>query len=95
MRTPPFVRGEEGTEVLSELNTTNKVVGAKQVKRALKDGRAAKVFIAGDADPRVTQPLAQTAVNNGVAVELVSTMKELGNACGISVASATAAVVRN
>ena len=94
MMTPPDVRGEEGTEVLSELNTTNKVVGAKQVKRALKDGRIKKVFFAGDADPRVTQPLAQTAVNNGVAVELVPTMKELGNACGISVASATAAVLR-
>ena len=41
--------------MVSELSTPNKVVGAKQAKRALNDGRAKKVFIAGDADPRVTQ----------------------------------------
>ena len=79
--------------MLSELNSTEKVVGAKQVKRALKDGRARKVFVAGDADPRVTQPLAQTAVNLRVPVEIVSTMRELGAACGIAVGSAAAALV--
>ena len=79
--------------MLSELNSPNKVVGAKQVKRALNDGRAKKVFLAGDADPRVTQPLAQQAVNQRVAVELVPTMKELGAACGIAVRRAVAAIV--
>ena len=79
--------------MLSELTSPNKVVGAKQVKRALNDGRAKKVFLAGDADPRVTQPLAQQAVNQRVAVELVPTMKELGAACGISVGSAVAALL--
>lgn len=79
--------------MLEELNVANKVVGAKQVKRALNDGRAKKVFLAGDADPRVTQPLAQLAVNTRVAVELVPTMKELGAACSIAVGSAVAAIV--
>lgn len=79
--------------MLSELTSPNKVVGAKQVKRALNDGRAKKVFLAGDADPRVTQPLAQQAVNQRVAVELVPTMKELGAACGIAVGSAVAALL--
>lgn len=79
--------------MLSELSSPNKVVGAKQVKRALNDGRVKKIFLAGNADPRVTQPLAQTAVNQRVAVELVPTMKELGEACGIAVGSAVAALV--
>lgn len=79
--------------MVSELNTPNKVVGAKQTKRALNDGRARKVFVAADADPRVTQPLAQLAVNKRIAVELVPTMKELGAACGIAVGSAVAALV--
>lgn len=79
--------------MLSELNVSNKVVGAKQVKRALNDGRARKVFVAGDADPRVTQPLAQLAVDKSVPVELVPAMKELGGACGIAVGSAAAAIV--
>ena len=56
--------------MISELNSPNKVVGAKQVRRALNDGRAKKLFVAGDADPRVTQPLAQLAVDKHVAVEL-------------------------
>ena len=79
--------------MLSELTSPNKVVGAKQVKRALNDGRAKKVFIAGDADPRVTQPLAQAAVNQRVPVELVPTMRELGAACGIAVGSAVAVLL--
>ena len=40
--------------MLSELNSADKVAGAKQVKRALNDGRAKKLFLAADADPRVT-----------------------------------------
>ena len=48
--------------MLTELNCTNKVAGAKQVKRALNDDRVLKLFVAGNADPRVTQPLAQQAV---------------------------------
>ena len=79
--------------MVSELSTPNKVVGAKQAKRALNDGRARKVFVAGDADPRVTQPLAQLAVDKRVPVELVPTMKELGAACGIAVGSAVAVLL--
>ena len=79
--------------MISELNSPNKVVGAKQVRRALNDGRARKVFVAADADPRVTQPLAQLAVAKRIAVELVPTMTELGSACGIAVASAVAALL--
>lgn len=80
--------------MISELSTPNKVVGAKQAKRALQDGRAVKLFLAQDADPRVTEPLAQRAAETDVPVEEVSTMKELGAACGIAVGSAVAVVVR-
>ena len=79
--------------MISELNSPNKVVGAKQARRALNDGRAKKLFVVGDADLRVTQPLAQLAVDKHVAVELVPTMKELGSACGIAVGSAVAALL--
>lgn len=80
--------------MLSELSTAGKVVGAKQVKRALNDGRARRLFLADDADPRVTEPLAALAEEKGVAVEQVPSMKELGAACGIAVGSAAAALVR-
>lgn len=81
--------------MLTELNCTNKVAGAKQVKRALKDDRVLKLFVAGNADPRVTQPLAQLAVTRGIRVELVADMKDLGRACAISVGCAVAAILKD
>ncbi len=80
--------------MIQELNTPNKVVGAKQVRRALKDGRVARLYIAVDADPRLLQPLVQTAVNQQVPVQQVPSMKELGCACGIAVGSAVAALLK-
>lgn len=79
--------------MLSELNSADKVAGAKQVKRALNDGRAKKLFLAADADPRVTEPLAKLAKEKEVPVEEVSTMKELGTACSIAVGSAVAVLL--
>lgn len=79
--------------MLTELTAAEKVVGAKQVKRALKDGRVRKLFWAENADPRVLQPLIQAAVRSQVPLEQVRTMKALGEACGISVGAAVAALV--
>jgi len=80
--------------MIQELSGPNKVVGSKQVRRALKDGRAIRLYMAMDADPRLLQPLVQEAVTQRVPVEQVPTMKELGAACGIAVGSAVAAVTR-
>ena len=71
--------------MITELQTAQKVVGTKQAKRALNDGRAKKLFLAVDADPRVTEPLARLAEEKGVPVEQISAMKELGAACGIAI----------
>ena len=48
--------------MLEELKQGSKLVGAKQTRRALKDGRAKKLYMAKDADPRLLQPLVQEAV---------------------------------
>ena len=66
----------------------------QQVRRALRDGRAARLFMAMDADPRLLQPLVQEAVRQQVPVEQVPTMKQLGTACGIAVGSAVAVLLR-
>lgn len=79
--------------MLTQLTASEKVVGAKQVKRALKDGRAKKLFWAENADPRVLQPLIQEAVRSGVPLQQIGTMKELGQACGIAVGAAVAALL--
>ncbi len=80
--------------MIPELSGPNKVVGAKQVRRALKDGRAARLYMAMDADPRLLQPLVQDAVNRQVPVSQVPTMKELGASCGIAVGAAVAVLTK-
>ncbi len=80
--------------MMQELSGPNKVVGAKQAKRALRDGQAVRLFMAMDADPRLLQPLVQEAVNRQVPVSQVSTMKELGAACGIAVGAAVAVLTK-
>ncbi len=79
--------------MLSDLKTANKVTGAKQVTRALRNGSAALVFLAEDADPRITGPVETLCRESGVETESVPTMTELGAACGISVGSAVAAIL--
>lgn len=80
--------------MIQELSGPNKVVGAKQAKRALRGGRAVRLFMAMDADPRLLQPLVQEAVNRQVPVSQVPTMKELGAACGIAVGAAVAVLTK-
>lgn len=79
--------------MIEQLKQENKVAGAKQTRRALKDHRAKRVYMAQDADPRILQPLVQEAVRQQVPLEQVSTMKALGEACGIAVGAAIAALV--
>ena len=80
--------------MLTELSLGTKVVGAKQVRRAVESGKALRVFLAGDADPKVTDPVAALCEETGIPVEGGLSMKELGEACGIAVGAAVAALVR-
>ena len=81
--------------MLTDLNTPNKVVGVKQLKKALRDGSAKKVFVAQDADPKLTDPICESCKSAGVPMESVPTMAELGKACGIEVGAAVAALLRD
>ena len=80
--------------MLEELRRGPRVAGVKQTARAVREGRALRVFLAHDADPRVTQPLGKLAEEAGVPVITVPSMKELGTACGIAVGSAAAALLK-
>ena len=76
--------------MLTQLENNAKVVGAKQTKRALRDGKAARVFLAKDADPALTESIEADSLEHQVEVEWIATMKELGKACGIAVGAAVA-----
>ena len=80
--------------MLAELNTKEKIVGIKQLRKALNEGRARKVFAAEDADPKLTGPILDQCADGAVAVERVPTMAELGRACGIEVGAAVAALLK-
>ena len=80
--------------MVEQLSGSGKVVGVKQSKRALRDGQAARLYIAMDADPRLLQPLVQEAVNRQVPVQQVPSMRELGASCGIAVGAAVAVSLR-
>lgn len=82
-----------GTRQVSQPD--NLVVGAKQLKKAVVAGRAQQVFLAENADPAVTEPLAALCGEHHIHITWVSTMAELGQACGIEVGAAAAAVLHS
>ena len=81
------------SQVSEELNKNKIVVGAKQLKKALKNGTAHRVFLACNADPAVTEPIAALCKQNHVDLAWVRSMTDLGHACGIEVGAAAAAAV--
>ena len=78
---------------LPDLSKMNVVVGAKQLKKAVKASRVRYVFLAENADPAVTEPLVALCADHHIPITWVRSMAELGHACGIEVGAAAAAVV--
>ena len=74
--------------MLEELNHAARIVGVKQLRRALADGRVRKVFLADDADPALTDPIREACT-----LETAASARQLGQACGISVAATAAGVI--
>lgn len=75
------------------LQANNISIGTKQTTRMVELGKAAEVFVANDADPRITLKIVGLCKKMGIKVTYVDTMKQLGKACGIEVGAAMAAVV--
>lgn len=70
-----------------------KTIGTKQTLKALEKDRVSVVFIAQDAEEHVTTGLKELCQKKGIKVVPVATMKELGEACGIQVGAASAAIL--
>ena len=80
--------------MLEELKAREKVVGVKQSRRAIREGRAVRVLLAADADPALTRPLMELCGQQGIETEGGFTMEELGKAAGIQGGAAVVAVLR-
>ncbi len=70
-----------------------RAVGTNQTTKAIARGQARVVFVAQDADRRITEPVIRAARERGLQVVEVATMAVLGRACGISVGAAVAAIL--
>ncbi len=71
-----------------------RVVGTKQVLRAVKNGQAARVFLCKDADDYIYRQVESACGEHKVPVTLVDSMEALGKQCLIGVKTAAAAVLK-
>ncbi|NLN19991.1 MAG: 50S ribosomal protein L7Ae-like protein [Firmicutes bacterium] len=71
-----------------------RVVGTNQTLRALENGSAMVVFVANDAESRVTAPVLELAERQAIEIVRVETMTDLGQHCGIDVGTACAALLK-
>ncbi|MBQ8004092.1 MAG: ribosomal L7Ae/L30e/S12e/Gadd45 family protein [Oscillospiraceae bacterium] len=79
--------------MLTEFASAKPIVGLKQSKKAVTCGLAQKAFIAGNADPDITEAFALVCEENKVPVVYADSMEELGRACGINVGAAVAVLL--
>ena len=72
-------------------NAEKRVVGTKQVLRALNGGTAARVFLAKDADGFIYHRVNALCEETKTPVTMVDTMQEMGKLCRASRAQVSAA----
>jgi large subunit ribosomal protein L7A len=63
-------------------------IGTKQTMRMVEQGEATEVYVAEDADPRITTAVIHLCIKHHVPVVYVESMKQLGKSCGIGVGAA-------
>ncbi|GEN31968.1 large subunit ribosomal protein L7A [Cerasibacillus quisquiliarum] len=68
------------------------IIGTKQSLKAMKNGDVSEVFIAEDADRKVTQGVIDLAEELSIPCHYVDSKKRLGQACGIEVHAATVSI---
>lgn len=81
---------EASPEEVGPMESEKRVVGVKQSRKAIREGRARRVYLASDADPALTGPIAAECAAAGIPVETGRTMAQLGRACGIAVGASVA-----
>ena len=81
--------------MLSELSDADRrIVGTKQLLRALDAGNVARAYVARDADPFLTKRVMDRCYDMNIPCQEIESLKVLGQACGIDVGAAAAGVQR-
>lgn len=63
-------------------------IGTKQTLKAIEKQQVLEVFIATDAEAKVTAAVLSAAKQHELPINYVDSMKKLGKACGIEVGAA-------
>lgn len=79
--------------LISLLKEQNKVIGIKQTTKALNQDKVKTLFVSKDAEKHLVQHLEQVAKEKDIEIIYVESMKDLGDACGINVGAAVAAIL--
>ena len=79
---------------MEQLKTSAHTAGMRTTLRAIENKTAQRVFIADDADVFVKRRVQEACEAASVPYERVEGMKALGEACGMSVKTACAALVK-
>lgn len=70
-----------------------RTVGMKETLKAVQSREAKLVYLAQDAEDRVTEPIRSIATTHSIPVIEVESMETLGRICGIEVGAAAAALL--
>ncbi len=81
---------------LEKLKKAKKIaIGTKQVLKAVENNITELIFVAQDADAKVVEPLSTYCNEHGVQIVNVESRIQLGEACGIDVGAAAAAILKD
>ncbi len=72
-----------------------RVIGTKRTLKAIEKHQVLEVFIATDADSKVTATVIEAAKQMNLPIHYVDSMKKLGKSCGIEVSAAVVAIKRD
>lgn len=80
--------------MLEKLKASDKIVGTRRLVRAILAGEISEAYIARDADLFIVRQVKEACNQAGVRMVEVDTMKQLGEACGVDVKTASAGIRR-
>ncbi len=78
----------------AKLQSQDKVIGLKQTRKALNQNKVDRLYLAQDADDHLLRELREMAGEKNIEIVYVTSMKELGEKCGIAVGAATVALLK-
>jgi len=81
--------------MIGELKSNSRLIGLKQSTRAIEEGQAIKAFAALDTAPDILKKFVILCDDNGVAIEYVETMAQLGEICEIDVGASVAVITKS